>query len=85
MRKGLPFREAHRVIGNMVRAALDSEQLLTDFTLEDLQSFSEDFGEDALGLLDVRNSLALRNIEGGTGPEAVAEQMVKARVVLATE
>ena len=85
VRRGLPFREAHRVIGNLVRAALDSGRALTDFALEDLQGFSGDFGEDALALLDVRNSLALRNIEGGTGPEAVAEQMAKARVALAAE
>jgi argininosuccinate lyase len=81
--KGVPFREAHRIIGNLVRAALAEDRALTAFKLADLHAHSEDFGEDALVLLDVRHSLELRNIEGGTGPQAVAEQLEKARGVLA--
>ena len=81
--KGVPFREAHRIIGNLVRAALAEDRALTAFKLADLHAHSEDFGEDALVLLDARHSLELRNIEGGTGPQAVAEQLEKARGVLA--
>ena len=83
VRRGLPFREAHRVIGNLVREALAAGRALTEYGLEELRVHSGDFGEDALALLDVRHSLELRNIEGGTGPQAVAEQMEKARRVLA--
>ena len=67
----------------LVQAALAEDRALTAFKLADLHAHSEDFGEDALVLLDVRHSLELRNIEGGTGPQAVAEQLEKARGVLA--
>ncbi len=84
VRQGMPFRDAHRVIGNLVAGALAAGRVLTDFNLAELQSHSEQFGEDALALLDVRHSLSLRNIEGGTGPQAVAEQLQKARRILAS-
>ena len=68
---------------------------LPTFTLaEDLRALQRGhFGEDALSVLDddessvldVRHSLESRNIEGGTGPQAVDEQMEKARAVLAAE
>ncbi|MFT5089364.1 MAG: argininosuccinate lyase [Candidatus Latescibacterota bacterium] len=77
--KGLPFREAHHVIGALVRSALEAGMALTDLTLEDLQQASNAFAADALELLDLRRSLQLRNIEGGTGPEAVRAQLAKAR------
>ena len=83
VRQGMPFRDAHRVVGNLVAGALADGRVLTDFNLAELQSHSEQFGEDALALLDVRHSLSLRNIEGGTGPQAVAEQLQKARRILA--
>jgi argininosuccinate lyase len=83
VRKGLPFREAHHVIGQLVRNALSADQALTELSLGDLQAASPHFAEDALGLLNVRASLALRNIEGGTGPEAVRDQLALARARLA--
>ncbi len=82
--QGMPFRDAHRVIGNLVAGALANKRALTDLSLAELQAHSEQFGEDALALLDVRCSLSLRNIEGGTGPQAVAEQLQKARRILAS-
>jgi argininosuccinate lyase len=83
VRKGLPFREAHHVIGQLVRNALSADQALTELSLGDLQAASPHFAEDALGLLNVRASLALRNIDGGTGPEAVRDQLALARARLA--
>ncbi len=84
VRQGMPFRDAHRVIGTLVRSALSADKALTELSLQDLQAASSDFGADALDLLDVRASLALRNIEGGTGPDAVRAQLAKARALLET-
>ena len=84
VRQGMPFRDAHRVVGNLVAGALANKRALTDLSLAELQAHSEQFGEDALVLLDVRHSLSLRNIEGGTGPLAVAEQLQKAWRILAS-
>jgi argininosuccinate lyase len=81
--KGLPFRDAHRAVGELVRSALEANKLLTELTLEELQDTSLHFSEDALSLLNVRSSLALRNIQGGTGPAAVRAQLAEARAALA--
>ena len=81
-RRGVPFREAHHVVGRLVRFALEAGRGLRGLTLEELQSHSPAFGEDALALLDLRHSLSLRNIEGGTGPQAVRAQLARARAIL---
>jgi argininosuccinate lyase len=82
-RRGVPFREAHHVVGRLVRFALGEGRPLRGLALAELQSHSPAFGEDALALLDLRHSLGLRNIEGGTGPHAVRSQLAQARAVLA--
>ena len=81
-RKGLPFREAHHVVGRLVRYALEAGRGLRGLTLDELNAHSPLFGADALALLDLRHSLSLRNIEGGTGPEAVRAQLAQAGAIL---
>ena len=93
VRQGVPFREAHRVVGHLVQTALGEggDRTFSSLTREELLTHSAALGydmsfafnEDVHSVLDVRHSLELRNIEGGTGPQAVAEQMAKARAVLA--
>ena len=78
-RQGVPFREAHHIVGQLVREAGDR---LSSLGLEELRRHSAVFGEDALQLLDVRRSLEQRNIAGGTGPEAVRAQLEQARATL---
>ena len=92
VRRGVPFREAHRVVGYLVRMLLVEERPFASISYDDLPHCA-DFGDDIRSLLkditqeesltNVRHSLTHRNIEGGTGPQAVAEQMEKARAVLA--
>ena len=82
VRQGMPFREAHRVIGGLVREVVAAERAISSLDLEELRRHSDLFDEDVLGWLHVQHSLALRNIEGGTGPEAVGEQIEKARAIL---
>jgi argininosuccinate lyase len=76
---GLPFREAHHVVGRLVRETLDQGQDLTELTLEQLLKFSDKFSAETLKILDIRSSLSQRNISGGTGPEAVRGQLALAR------
>ena len=91
VRQGVPFREAHRVVGHLVQTALAENRAFSSLTREELLTHSAALGcdmsfafnEDVHSVLDVRQSLKSRNIEGGTGPQAVAEQMAKARAVLA--
>jgi len=73
--KGLPFREAHHIVGRLVRDTLDKGHNLTELTLDQLLKFSDRFSSETLKLLDLRKSLSQRNISGGTGPEAVRKQL----------
>ena len=80
--RGVPFREAHHAVGDLVRQAVESGKQLRDLGLDEFRRHSASFGDDCLDLLDLRQSLERRNIEGGTGPAAVREQLEKARAVL---
>ena len=74
VRKGVPFREAHRRIAGLVARYLDADSLGSK-TLEDLVRADPDLGEEAAKLCDIRTALAARQSPGGGGPEAVAKQM----------
>jgi argininosuccinate lyase len=76
--KGLPFRDAHRVIAELVRFAQDSGRDLTGLSLEEYRRFSAAFEEDVLKL-DVLSSIAARDVPGGTAPPRVSAALADAR------
>ena len=82
VRKGMPFREAHHVVGALVAETLAGGRRLGALELVDFQRHSERFEQDVLALLSIEHSLELRDIQGGTGPQAVQEQLVAARRIL---
>ncbi len=84
-KKGLPFREAHRVVGALVKKLAGEGRELEDLGLEELQEFSPLFEEDALGLLRLERAIQARSSYGGTAPEAVRRQLQEARSRLAEE
>jgi argininosuccinate lyase len=77
-RRGMPFRQAHEVVGRLVKAAESSNRALSDFSLQELREFSELFEADAVGL-HAADVVAARNVLGGTAPEQVARQLAAAR------
>ena len=77
-RNGLPFREAHQVVGALVRACEDRGCGLSELTLEDLQAASPLFQADAVGMT-IEQALAARDVPGGTAPTRVAEALAEAR------
>jgi argininosuccinate lyase len=81
--KGLPFREAHEVIGTLVAQCLDSSCFLADLALEDYQKHSSLFESDLYAALNPETVVAVRSSRGGTGGTAVADQIEKAAVALA--
>ncbi len=85
VQRGVSFREAHRVVGELVREALQRGVGLDGLGLAALQARCPQFGADALAALDYRASLQRRNLPGGTGPAAVAAQLAAARALLAAE
>ncbi len=82
VRKGMPFREAHHVVGELVAETLAGGKRLGSLELVDFERHSERFEQDVLSLLSVERSLELRDIQGGTGPQAVHEQLAAARRIL---
>ena len=77
--KGLPFRQAHEVVGRLVLACVKQDRTLQDLTIEELHEYCELFDEDVLDVLDIRKIAARRTTEGGTGDEAVRKQIELAK------
>jgi argininosuccinate lyase len=79
VRRGLPFRQAHEVVGRIVRHALDAGRGLEELALDDLRRFSPLFEKDALDAVGLEASLRARAATGGTAPAAVREALARAR------
>ncbi|GAB3273709.1 argininosuccinate lyase [Parahaliea aestuarii] len=82
VRKGLPFRDAHEVVGKAVAHGVASGQDLAEMSLQTLQGFHADIGEDVFEVLTLEGSLAARDHLGGTAPAQVkaAAERAKAKV-----
>ena len=83
VRRGLPFRQAHAVVGRVVRHGLDHGKALDALTLPELRRFSELFDADVTRVLTVDASLRARAATGGTAPEAVRRALETARSLVA--
>jgi len=77
--RGLPFREAHHVVGRLVRWCIVEARPLTSLSLEEFKGFYEGFEADILEAVTVEASVRARTSEGGTAPERVAEALERAR------
>ena len=82
--KGLPFRDAHQISGEMVRYAESRGKGLDELTLEELRRYSNLIETDLLSLLTPQAVVAAKTSRGGTAPERVREQLVKAREMVGT-
>lgn len=85
VRKGLPFREAHEIVGRAVRHGIAKGQELGELSLEELQRLSPLIEKDVYGALTVEASLRARAVTGGTAPEAVARALAQARARIARD
>ena len=81
-RQGVPFREAHEIVGRLVRARLAQQKDLAGITLAELRSVDPRFGETAVDEALVSRSLASRSSPGGTAPERVRAAIEEARAAL---
>ncbi len=78
-KRGLPFREAHHVVGRLVGWCIAEGRTLTSLALPEFQHFSAAFEEDILEAVTVEASVAARTSEGGTAPERVRVALAEAR------
>ncbi len=81
--KGVPFREAHGIVGGLVREVVEQDRALSDLTPEELAKHSEHLDESYYEVLKTSSWLESKRIEGGTGSEALGRQIDAARETLA--
>ncbi len=79
VRKDVPFRDAHEIVGRAVRHGVESGKDLSEMSLEELKGFSDTIEQDVFEVLTLEGSVAARNHIGGTAPEQVRAQVAKAR------
>lgn len=75
VKKGLPFRRAHEIVGHLVLLCEQRGCNLQDLSRDDFKAQSELFEDDVKEMTDLRAIADARNVSGGTGREAIAEQM----------
>jgi argininosuccinate lyase len=85
VRRGMPFRDAHHIVGRIVRHCLERNIGLEELDAGTLIAFAPEFGEDAGTAATIQASIAARRARGGTAPEAVREQLQKAKAVVSRE
>ncbi len=83
VRKGVPFRQAHEIVGRIVRHALDESKELADLTPAELRRFSPRIEDDVKDAITVEASLRARAVAGGTAPAAVRRALALARTLVA--
>jgi len=79
VRKQIPFRDAHEIVGKAVAKGVAEHKDLSELTLEELQQFSGSISRDVFDVLTLEGSVAARNHLGGTAPEQVKRAIKKAK------
>jgi argininosuccinate lyase len=80
--KGLPFRDAHEVVGKAVAEGVASGKDLSEMSLQTLQQFSDKIEADVFDVLTLEGSVAARNHVGGTAPEQVRQAVANGRQLI---
>jgi argininosuccinate lyase len=83
VRKGIPFRDSHEIVGKSVAYGIEVEKDLSDMSLEELQQFSSKITADVFDVLTLEGSVAARDHLGGTAPNQVRKAVVTAKELLA--
>ncbi|MDH5633441.1 MAG: argininosuccinate lyase [Gammaproteobacteria bacterium] len=79
VRKAVPFRDAHEIVGLLVRKAIDRQCDLAELSLEEMQSAGSMIEQDVFAVLTLEGSVNARNHLGGTAPEQVRLAIQRAR------
>ena len=74
-KKGLPFREAYKITGSIVKYAIDKKKTLNELSLDEYTTFSDIFTNDIYDAINIHNCVESRNIYGGPSKEAVSLQI----------
>lgn len=83
VRKGIPFRDSHEIVGKSVAYGIENDKDLSEMTLEELQQFSSEISADIFDVLTLEGSVAARDHLGGTAPNQVRAAVANAKKLLA--
>lgn len=84
-KKGVPFRDAHHLVGAIVNYAIKEGKRLDDLSMDEYKAFSPKIEEDIRKAISLETCVAVRKSYGGTSPEAVKVQLQHAKEVLTNE
>ena len=82
VRKGIPFRAAHHLVGEVVQFAGQRDLPLSEIPLERLQMLSDAFADDVSAVFDFRLAVERKAVVGGTAPQAVMAQIAAAKALI---
>ena len=82
VRKGVPFRRAHEIVGQAVLACIERNIGLCEMPLAELQVMAPEVDEDVYAAISLEASVGARRVIGGTAPEAVAVGLARARQLI---
>jgi argininosuccinate lyase len=85
VKKGLPFRQSHEVVGKCVRYCIEQEKWLMDLSLEEFKQFSPLFDTDILEAIKIETCVNARNSLGGTSSSQVGQSIVNAKNILTNQ
>jgi argininosuccinate lyase len=75
VKRGVPFRQAHEIIGKLVAFSIQHQRPFTELTLLEYRQFSDRFAEDVFAVLDLDNALRNRTAIGAPSPKNVAAEL----------
>lgn len=84
VRRGLPFRDCHEIVGHAVKYGVDTGKDLAEMSLEELRQFSDQIEQDVFAVLTLEGSVNARNHVGGTAPAQVKAAVVRGQALLAS-
>ncbi|NLB81839.1 MAG: argininosuccinate lyase [Clostridiaceae bacterium] len=84
-KKGLPFRDAHKIIGELVLYCIDGGKSLEQLTVEEFKRFSNLFEQDIYNAISYRKCIDARDSKGGTSTEQVKNSIAQAKKALEDE
>lgn len=82
VKKGMPFREAHKIVGNIVFYCIDNKLTLITLPLDQFKKFSPWFDEQIYALLEPENAVETCDVTGGTNKNSVIQQINHAKFQL---
>lgn len=82
VRKGIPFRDSHEIVGLSVAYGIDNNKDLSEMSLDELKQFSDSIEQDVFDVLTLEGSVSARNHLGGTAPVQVKAAVARAREAL---